>query len=103
MDSKTIFFRDQVISISLILSNNFPIPFTDTKIHFLLSNDFREEFRTTFLESTLSIDELRKRTISISGIGISDVEDGGVILRSVYWRVSHSPLLPTHQYQLPPN
>ncbi len=58
----------------------------------------RQEFKAAFLpsESVPSLSELTGRAVSKGGLGIADELDGGVLLRSVYWRVSRRPAGTTH-------
>jgi hypothetical protein len=50
----------------------------------------RQEYRSAFQQGDVPLTEesLRARAVSSAGLGIADELDGGVVLRSLYWRVS---------------
>jgi TBC1 domain family protein 5 len=54
----------------------------------------RSAWTTLFSDPLLSLSRLRSSALSKSGLG-ETAADGGVLLRSVYWRVCHVPLNPT--------
>lgn len=47
----------------------------------------RSKWKSVFSDPLLSLSRLRAAALSKDGLGESDV-DGGIALRSVYWRVS---------------
>jgi len=61
------------------------------------ADSYRSEWTSLFSDPLLSLPRLKSTALSKAGLGQSSA-DGGIILRSVYWRVSlpHFHFLPAH-------